>query len=107
MQFYRRWLYRNDLDVRRNDNLITDLFSTWGFVELDGSPLKKTYSGHWANSDTLNMRWRYNTSLDTFFTYGSSYNTSPQGNNQLLWYVPNDKNIASNTDQSSRILLLY
>lgn len=91
MQFYRKWFYNDDLDIRTEKNIFTNALSTWGFVERDGSPLKQTYDGTWKGNDCLRMRWRYNNDLSTHFKVGSIWSVSPQGNNQRIWYLPQNE----------------
>lgn len=77
MQFYRRWYTNNEIRTTLDNNVITGDLSNWGFVELDGSPIKQKYdSDQWGNSDALQFHWRYNTDLSTSFAWASPPGTS-------------------------------
>ena len=68
MQFFRKWYTGPELMCYLPENTILNDLSTWGFVELDGSPIPQIYENPMINQHPF-LRWRYNTNTSICFTY--------------------------------------
>lgn len=84
MQFFRRWYTIDDLDISNSNNLIVKDFATWGFVELDGSTLTDTYNPQPMQSNSLEMRWMYDTDQAPFLGWSTASASSASGNQFLI-----------------------